>query len=273
MSNAAEASLPLRPIADGPMAAPAPYRAGTAAWKRPPRLPPGTPTPPCCIHQVRLWPAWKCVSYVEVRSHPGTPTPPANGRQVRPLPRLELLSLALQALTSRHTNPTRQRPADGDDGGARTSTATSTVFTMESFQDFVEIAPLAHGAGTVVSCVTAADARDAANKNRDASRKTRGSFTSGKFTDDGDKDSRPDSANGSDTEGRPDSPRQRRQSLKEQWTRSLSFSLIAGGDANAGGSSSEPPAAGAGGSDIARVAAKMAAVMKRVSSEVNLAVG
>ena len=56
------------------------------------------------------WPAWKDVSTACVHSHPGTSTP---ALQVRPLACLEMPSLALQALTSRHVNspPSRRSAA------------------------------------------------------------------------------------------------------------------------------------------------------------------
>ena len=150
--------------------------------------------------------------------------------------------------------------------GARALTTNHRALHMDMFQDFVEIATLAGGAGTVVSCVAVADVTEAANRNRDAARKTRGSFTSGKGDVEGE-DNRPGSAQGSDNEGgRPDSPRQRRHSLKEQWTRSLSFSLIAAIDDDSG---DQPTAVGASAaSDAARVVAKLVSTMQRTSPEV-----
>ena len=90
--------------------------------------------------KVRLWPAWKCPVRPFDHSLPGTPKNPPlkvwklatglcvkrlspahpqgitsvafarDGAQVRtPLARLEMLSLALHALTSRHTNPSWSR--------------------------------------------------------------------------------------------------------------------------------------------------------------------
>ena len=59
--------------------------------------------PPLNGQQVR-WPAWKCVSYVEVRSHPGTPTL-LLALSGAPLPRLEMRLVCGGSLTSRHTNP------------------------------------------------------------------------------------------------------------------------------------------------------------------------
>ena len=63
--------------------------------------------------QVRVWPAWKCLVLPCICSHPGTPTHPHDRRRAHEdgtdagasLARLEMLSLPLYAIISRHTNP------------------------------------------------------------------------------------------------------------------------------------------------------------------------